>query len=611
MPFRWSRSRRLRVGVAYYPYNSGLAWSQVKWSVPMTRAQRERPWSGVGRIIAAGDAALLVRLASRPGPSATRRVLALVAALDANPPPGVLDVIPAYVSVLVRFDPLTIEPAALAIVLRDALARSAEAPMPRGRVVHIPVHYGGEDGPDLDEVALLLRMNAAEVVRRHASASYRVAFLGFLAGYPYLTGLPRVLAVPRLATPRTRVPAGSVAIAERQTGVYPVASPGGWRVLGRTALPLFDPERDPPALLRPGDRVRFFPVAADELPTSAPIGRASLHREVGELPWLRVIQTGLQMTVQDGGRLGYARFGVSTSGAADPDALALGNALLANPPDAAALEITGGGASFETLASCVVAMTGAPCDVRVNGRRMAAGMAFALAPGEVLEIGASWRGLRVYLCVAGGVAGPQVLGSRATDLRAGLGGLCGRALRAGDDLARGPAGDEAEGRALPPAMIRSLPHVWRLRILPGPQAEQPPGALARLLRASFTVDARSDRVGVRLQRVDGPCQTGGQTLSEGLPRGAVQLPPDGEPVVLLADAQATGGYRVPAVVISADLWRIGQLRPSDEVRFALVALDEALAALRRRHDEIAAIGRSPAPALLMGGFAEWSDEDDE
>jgi allophanate hydrolase subunit 2 len=111
--------------------------------------------------------------------------------------------------------------------------------------------------------------------------------------------------------------------------------------------------------------------------------------------------------------------------------------------------------------------------------------------------------------------------------------------------------------------------------------------------------------------VDGPCLEGGQTLSEGLPRGAVQLPPDGEPILLLADAQATGGYRVPAVVISADLWRIGQLRPSDEVRFALVALDEALAALRRRHDEIAAIGRSPAPALLMGGFAEWSDEDDE
>lgn len=584
----------------------------------MTRAQREgqpgRAWQiRAWQIAPAGDAALLVRLGSCPGSAATRRALALVAALDAAHPPGLLDVIPAYASVLVRFDPLVTEPAAMAAYLHATLAQSAVASPPRGRLIRIPVHYGGDDGPDLDEVARLLVMSAAEVIQRHTAASYRVAFLGFLAGYPYLAGLPRALAVPRLATPRTRIPAGSVAIAERQAGVYPVASPGGWRILGRTALPLFDPECDPPALLRPGDRVRFYPVAADDLPAPSLARREPAYQEAPGLPWLRVVQPGLQTTVQDTGRVGSARYGVSTSGAADPDALALGNALLANPPEAAALEITGGGASFETLGACVVAVTGAPCSVSVNGRRMAAGAASALAAGERLEIGAPSAGLRVYLGVVGGVAIPPVMGSRATDLRAGLGGLNGRVLQAGDVLARGPAGGEAEGRILPPDLMRRPPggSEWRLRILPGPQSRQTPGALEALLRARFTVDARSDRVGVRLRRVDGPCLEGGQALSEGLPRGAVQLPPDGEPILLLADAQATGGYHVPAVVISADLWRIGQLRPGDTLRFHLVALDEALAALRRRRDETATIERSPEPARLMGGFAEWSDEDDE
>ena len=181
----------------------------------MTRAQREGQRHILWQIAPAGDAALLVRLGIRTSTAATRRALALVAALDTAHPPGVLDVISAYASVLVRFDPLLIEPAAMSAYLRALLAQSADAPPPRGILMRIPVHYGGDDGPDLDEVARLLGMSAEEVIQRHAAASYRVAFLGFLAGFPYLTGLPRALAVPRLATPRTRIPAGSVAIAER------------------------------------------------------------------------------------------------------------------------------------------------------------------------------------------------------------------------------------------------------------------------------------------------------------------------------------------------------------------------------------------------------------
>lgn len=544
--------------------------------------------------------------------------MALVAALDATPPPGLLDVVPAYASVLVRFDPLIASQDATVAFLHAALACVSDYPSPRGRLIRIPVCYGGADGPDLDEVASILRMTPAEVIRRHAAATYRVSFLGFLAGFPYLTGLPRSLAVPRLATPRTRVPAGSVAIAERQAGIYPVESPGGWRILGRTVAPLFDPSREQPALLLPGDRVRFYPIAAHEQTATKASGQRRTHKgdEAHGVPWLRIVQPGMQMTVQDRGRIGFARYGVSASGAADPAALALGNALLANPRDAAALEIIGGAAIFEALDASVVAVTGAPCAVHVNERMMPEGVSFALAPGDLLGLGPTLTGIRVYLGVAGGVSVPPVMGSHATDLRAGLGGVSGRALREGDELMRYPADDAIEGRVTSPDLSRRIPASgeWALRVLPGPHLSQSPHAshtLDALQRANFTVDARSDRVGVRLRRVDGPCLEGGQVLSEGAPRGAIQLPPDGDPVLLLAEAQATGGYCIPAVVASADLWRIGQLRPGDGVRLRLVTDDEAVAALRWHADEVERVRRQPAPRLMLGGFSEWGAGDDE
>lgn len=564
------------------------------------------------QIVTAGDAALLVRVGNRPGPVASRRVVALVAALDAAPPPGLVDIVPAYASVLVRFDPLIIGMSAMEAFLRAVLSQPPISHLPRGRTIRIPVSYGSDDGPDLEETARLLGLTTAELIRRHTSATYRVAFLGFLAGFPYLSGLPRSLAVPRLATPRTRVPAGSVAIAERQAGVYPVESPGGWRILGHTEMALFDPAREPPALLRTGDRVRFYPVETDAPRATAPDARPRARPIPEQAPMLKVLRPGLHMTVQDAGRPRYARYGVSASGAADPDALAYGNAVLGNGDDAAALEIVGGGAYFEALAPSVVAVTGAPCVVRVNERQVESGNTFALAAGDTLELGTPTAGLRLYLCIAGGLAVPRVMGSRATDVRARIGGLDGRALQPGDVLRCATKGEEVAGRRVPDVLKRRMPvggH-WHLRVLPGPHAGKTRAALDALLRVRFVVDARSDRVGARLRRLDGPCLGGGQMLSEGVPRGAVQVPPDGDPVILLADAQATGGYCVPAVVVSADLWQTGQLRPGDSVTFRLVSLDEAVMAARQRAEVIAIVRNQPSPSRLLRGFAEWSDAAD-
>ena len=175
---------------------------------------------------------------------------------------GVTNVHPAYASILIDFDPLAIGRGDLQNAAEDLFAQSLAAPLPEPRMVEIPVAYGGEYGPDLEEVSVLTGHTPDEVIAIHSEAEYLVYFLGFSPGFPYLGGLTESIAVPRLETPRRRVPAGSVAIGGRQTGVYPVASPGGWRIIGRTPLGLFQPDADPPVLLRMGDHVRFVPMMA-------------------------------------------------------------------------------------------------------------------------------------------------------------------------------------------------------------------------------------------------------------------------------------------------------------------------------------------------------------
>lgn len=191
-------------------------------------------------------------------PAVHDQVLRLVRRLTGMP--GVRNLNPAYASVLVSFNPLETDTDSLATSIREVAGAKVEEPLPEPRLVEVPVKYGGEAGPDLEEVAKLHGIPAAEVIALHSSAEYLVYFLGFSPGFPYLGGMPESLATPRLARPRRLVPAGSVAIGGSQTGIYPVASPGGWRIIGRTPLELFNPDRNPPVLLEMGDRLRFVPL---------------------------------------------------------------------------------------------------------------------------------------------------------------------------------------------------------------------------------------------------------------------------------------------------------------------------------------------------------------
>ena len=215
------------------------------------------------KFLTAGDRAMVVELGDSISPETNRRVHGLLRALESHALPGIVDLVPTYRSLLVLYNPLLSSFDGLRSLVASLDDDDAGAGKEAPNIVEVPTVYGGEHGPDLDFVAEHNGLSPEEVVEIHSGADYPVYMLGFTPGFPYLGGLSEKLHTPRLATPRTVTPGGSVGIAEAQTGMYPVQSPGGWRIIGRTPLALFDPEREPPSLLNAGDVVRFVPAPDD------------------------------------------------------------------------------------------------------------------------------------------------------------------------------------------------------------------------------------------------------------------------------------------------------------------------------------------------------------
>lgn len=225
------------------------------------------------RITPLGDSALRIELGAGIGEATLQRVQAACAALEAGAVPGLTELVPAYATVTAHFDigaavaagaPADDVVSWLANQVERAMVTASAKSLRKGNMVEVPVCYGGEFGPELERVAAQAKLAPEEVVRRHVAGSYLVHLVGFSPGFPYLGGLAPELATPRLARPRAQVPAGSVGIAGAQTGVYPLATPGGWNLIGRTPLRLFRPEQNPPVLLQPGDRVKFRAITREE-----------------------------------------------------------------------------------------------------------------------------------------------------------------------------------------------------------------------------------------------------------------------------------------------------------------------------------------------------------
>ena len=216
------------------------------------------------RFAAAGDKAFVIELGTGISPEINRSVHNLFLAIEKQGIPGILDMVPTYRSLLINYDPLTLPPNELEERVRELAQDLEETPAETSRVVELPTSYGGEHGPDLAYVAEHNGLAEEEVIALHSGTNYLVYMMGFTPGFTYLGGMSEKIATPRLQTPRTAIPAGSVGIAERQTGVYPIESPGGWQLIGRTPVRLFDPSKQPPVIAEPGDYIRFVPVSPEE-----------------------------------------------------------------------------------------------------------------------------------------------------------------------------------------------------------------------------------------------------------------------------------------------------------------------------------------------------------
>ncbi len=525
------------------------------------------------------------------------QALALHEHLTQHPASGQIELIPAAQTVLVRFDTAENTTRFISSFTPPEYVDTAQEQV-ETRVIETVY-----DGEDLAEVAALTGLSEQGVVDAHTGASWRVAFAGFAPGFFYLHSEDNVLNVPRRSSPRTAVPAGSVGLAGALSGVYPRVSPGGWQLIGRTNAPLWDLSQTPPALLEPGMKVQFKAVRElIEVSSPAPTQAAVSPEDAV----LRVDSPGIQTLVQDAGRPHLAHWGVSPSGFADAAAAHEANRLVGNERSVAVLENLGGGLRITAGQDAVLAVTGAQVegtitpaapasqpaqdsqDSQASGeestvdstpKQLRQHIPFALKAGETLTLGPVTRGLRTYVAMRGGFAAQTQANSVARDTLSGIGTA---PLTPGDLLAS--ANLHASAVAVPIAPLPLPDQEVELRVIFGPRDDWfTAQSLINFVTATWKVSNSSDRIGVRLIPEDTPASPGqvdqllertntAELPSEGMVTGAIQVPPNGEPVVFLTDHPVTGGYPVIASVLPADLRLLAQASPETRVKFTAVDL---------------------------------------
>ncbi|PYE23605.1 KipI family sensor histidine kinase inhibitor [Rhizobium sp. PP-CC-3A-592] len=512
---------------------------------------------------------LLVELAD------LQETLALFASLEADPVPGIADMVPAARTLMIRFHPGATTPKALAreVATRDLSARIA----PSDKLVEIPVRY---DGEDLADVADLTGLSVEEVVRRHVESEFTVAFCGFAPGFGYLVGGDPALHVPRRQSPRTRIPAGAVALAGAFSGVYPQESPGGWQIIGVTPEKMWDLARDPPALFQPGYRVRFYDLAKRAYTAAAPVATTdsvALAEALGGVSFT-VLAAPMPALFQDTGRFGQTGQGVSSAGALDQGAFHAANRVVGNPPGATCLEIALGGFSVAVSGRTVIGVAGAPCPIEIRdaeGRvqQVETYRPISLEPGDAVTLGQAPKGMRSYLAVRGGFDVTPVLGSTSTDTLAVVGP---------DPVTRGAVLKvNADTSDLTSVSLEETPafahpgsdDVVTLDVVMGPRSDWfTQAGIDTLSSQLFRMTPQSNRVGIRLSG-DIPLERKdkAELPSEGTATGAIQVPHSGQPVLFLADHPLTGGYPVIATVAEYHLDLAGQIPVNAHIRFRPIA----------------------------------------
>lgn len=551
------------------------------------------------RILPVADRAVLIDLPDLDS------ALALFQQLNADSLSGVTELVPAAKTILVSFDTDIVSAGHVSswcleryrqILAQQSVVHGSSA-LSQSELVEIPVQY---DGEDLGSVAEYLGITVQELVERHTGTDFIGAFAGFAPGFVYLSnGDPIFTGIPRLETPRTRVPASSVAVAGDFSAIYPKVSPGGWRLLGTTPEQMWNLQRSRPALIQPGFRVRFRNLQASNkiysLPNQSQVSnqteaetkarKTDSDKKISQNEYVEIIAAGVQTLIQDYGRPGLTSMGVSASGALDKAAMSMANQLVGNPVSYPVLENALGGLQLRFHCPTMVAVTGAESSVRLttsSGVRIpaSANNSLRVDAGNILKLGGNRAGMRFYVAVRGGFALDSVLGSLATDTLAGVGP---EPVRNGDKLPIYTKEQLVQDTSLTKPVLslsnaktahRKLPAPGEtavLNIIPGPRDDWfKKNALQNLVRQKWQVTAQSNRVGLRLHSKN-PIKRAinAELPSEGTVSGAIQVPASGQPVLFLADHPLTGGYPVIAVVVSQDIDLLGQIPIGAFIQFQL------------------------------------------
>ncbi len=524
------------------------------------------------------ETAIVVKWGDRIEEEINRRVHELKRLIIQNPFPGFLDAVPAYSTLTIYYQPelLIKEQVGFYPVVKKwimiLLSLEERGPVTRSTLVTIPVCYDEEYGIDLGEMASAQDLSKEAVISMHSQREYLTYMMGFLPGFAYMGQVADAIATPRRETPRLMVEEGSVGIAGKQTGIYPLSSPGGWQIIGRTPLTLFDPGKNDPFLFRAGDRVKFEPVSRTEFNSikSTQVKRA-LPETTKPIADAVVIKAGPFSTIQDAGRFGYRSYGVPVSGAMDLQSHFIANALVGNYKNAAGIECTMGGLVIQFKKDTVVAITGAGA-AYVNHRVIQKYQPLTLYRNDQLEIRYNNDGIRTYIAVRGGIDVPLVMNSRSTYTRAGIGSVLkkGDTLSFGNDV-RSTTGNSSVSFSFPEYTSQSV-----IRIMEGPEQERmQKESRDRLYAQPFALTHQCDRMGYKLQADPLKLIDPSELISTAVTIGTIQLTPNGQLVLLMSDCQTTGGYPRVAQVAAVDLPIAAQLKPGDSLRFTNISIREA------------------------------------
>ncbi len=555
------------------------------------------------RFIPINESSLLISFGTVIHNDVHIRVMQAKAAIEANPFPGFVETVPAYTTLAVYYNPVDVDnkSESVAVSVTQTLqylldTNSADQVTIAGTVVELPVCYDPELAPDLGATAIDLKLSVEELINIHASQTYKVFMVGFTPGFPYMGTVDERIFTQRKTQPRLKVEPGSVAIAGNQTGIYPFATPGGWNIIGRTPLQIFNANSRNRFLLKAGDEIKFKAITRDEFEkyTSSVAHVERQTTLIESLPTrtsyekktiLHIEQCGFLTTLQDAGRANYLKFGVSKGGAMDMNAAKLANTLIGNETTEAVLEITQSPHRFHFIKDTLVSFTGGGLQPQLLETILPINQPLFIPAGTTVECKQQLPGFNLYMAVAGGFTADIFLNSYSTDLLVKAGGVQGRPLKKDDVLSQHNelsvlqqrlAKILKEGASVEVNHEIAVATDNSIRVLQGVEWNYLDETSAQLFtQTSFTIGPQSNRMGYRLKETILKTNQNCEIISSPVTQGSIQLTPSGEMIILMADAQTVGGYPRIAQVCSVDLSLLAQKKPGDKIQFQIVSLQEA------------------------------------